>query len=119
MGLSPDERAMSPFEHREEIAGVEALDESGDTAGARVRFTVVAGLTAERLQRFVDCHLARNAALGHVVPEMPDCPLVPRGITAKVVSANGDLAVEIRSDDQRAAQESLNRARRLIGMAGR
>lgn len=31
------------------------------------------------LERAISCHLARNAALGHEVPAMPDCPLVPRG----------------------------------------
>lgn len=120
-GLSSDDRAISPFEHLEDIEGVVPLNEKHfggkqsyeTTAGASVRFRAVPGMTPEWLQRLVDCHLARNAALGHTVPEMPDCPLVPKGTTAKVSSAGNGLTVAIRSDDSTAAQEILARAQRL------
>lgn len=81
-GISDDDRAISPFEHPADIIQVEPLILRGDTGklgpggqmlGATVTFRAVPGLTAEWLQRLVNCHLARNAALGHVVPEMPDC----------------------------------------------
>lgn len=62
----------------------------------------------------VDCHLARNAALGHDVPEMPDCPLVPKGASARVQESAGGLRVEVRSDDLSAAADILARARRLV-----
>lgn len=122
-GLSEDERAMSPFEHPDDIASVEPFVQQtpGGKAssyhrrvGAVVTFRAVPGLTAEWLQREIDCHLARNAALGHVVPEMPDCPLVPRGVEAHVRSAGGGFAVEIKSDDVDTAREILERAERLV-----
>lgn len=85
-GVSPDDRDISPFEHVEDIETVELLTErvTGKaamprTSGVVVTFRAVPGLTAEWLQRVIDCHLARNASLGHEVPEMPDCPLVPKG----------------------------------------
>jgi hypothetical protein len=122
VGLSEDDRAMSPFEHHADIAGVEPFthaitsNKTGTVqrqAGATVTFRAVPGLTAEWLQRLIDCHLARNAALGHEVPEMPNCPLVPRGVVAHVRSAGGGFAVDVESDDTATASEILDRARRL------
>jgi hypothetical protein len=112
---------MSPFEHVEDIATVEPLTESSGTAevpskrttGAVVTFRAVPGMTAQWLQRVVDCHLARNASLGHVVPEMPNCPLVPNGIQARVTSGKNGFVVAIQSDDPATAREILTRAERL------
>jgi hypothetical protein len=121
-GISPDDRDISPFEHTEDIVaiaplterlGTSATDTSERTAGAVVTFRAVPGMTSEWLQRVVDCHLARNASLGHEVPEMPNCPLVPRGAQARVHSAGDGFAVEIRSDDAATAREILARAKRL------
>ena len=121
-GIS-DDRDVSPFEHRDDIARVESLTEPTSqgkagsvsrNAGATVAVRALPGLTSEWLQRIVDCHLARNAALGHVVPEMPDCPLVPRGVEARVRPAGNGFAVDIRADDPDSAREILDRARRLI-----
>ena len=135
VGLSDEDRDMSPFLHTEDIASVDRLIErerdqgpnlskSGIAwvdrfRGARVVFRAVPGLTAEWLQRVVDCHLARNASLGHDVPSMPDCPLVPGGASARVVSTGNGFAVEIRSEDADVADEILARARRLIAAPAR
>ena len=85
------------------------------TEGAIVTFRAVPGMTAQWLQRVVDCHLARNAALGHDVPEMGYCPLVPKGVTAKASGTEAGFAVVIRADDSQTAQEVLKRARALTG----
>lgn len=122
-GLSPNDRDISPFEHREDIAGVEPLRDVGVSGfqpldrptGAIVTFRAVPGMSTEWLQRVVDCHLARNAASGHEVPEMPDCPLVPVAVTAKVTSTGNGFAVAIRSENPAAAKEVLDRAQRLVG----
>jgi hypothetical protein len=66
------------------------------------------------LQRLVDCHLARNAALGHDVPEMPYCPLVPKGVTASVAPTTTGFAISVRADDTDTANEVLRRARMLV-----
>lgn len=123
-GIASEDRDMSPFERVADIANVEPLVEQTrvgrtsalrtETVGAIVTFRAVPGLTAESLQRIVDCHLARNAALGHVVPEMPNCPLVPRGARARVRSVGNGFAVDIRGDDETAAREIRERAERLI-----
>lgn len=125
-GIDPDDRDISPFDRIEDIARVEPLEEELSssapsrglpprrTVGAVVIFRARPGVTAEWLQLIVDCHIARNAARGHVVPEMPSCPLVPKGVGARVTSTGNGFAVAIRSDDQTVAREVLERARRLL-----
>lgn len=117
---------MSPFEHTEDIANVAPLMMSEPDAratgrpanerllGATVTFRAVPGMTAEWLRRVVDCHLARNASLGHVVPEMPNCPLVPKGVEAEVSSIKDGFAVAIRGQNAATAREILARAQRLL-----
>lgn len=120
-GIGATDRDMSPFVHGDDIASVAPLTEPGgnlklpatEMKGAVVTFRAVPGMTAEWLQRLVDCHLARNSALGHVVPEMPDCPLVPKGVSATVSSTGDGFRVSIRAEDPAAAREVLARAKRL------
>ena len=120
-GIAENDRDISPFWHIEDIARVERLtvpDLSGDlpadrTVGAKVVFRAVPGMTAEWLQRVVDCHIARNSALGHKVQNMSDCPLVPRGVSAGVESTGDGFSVSIRADDIATAKEVLARAERL------
>lgn len=122
VGISAGNRDMSPFEHAEDIESVDPLTEHiGDTeeaaaqrmAGAIITFRAVPGMTAEWVQREMDCHVARNASLGHDVPEMPNCPLVPNGVLASVRSTGNGFAVAIRSDSDSTAREILVRAQRL------
>lgn len=123
-GIAPGDRDISPFHYTEDIASVAPLTAhrgvkpaSDVTIGAVVTVRAVPGLTAEWLQRVVDCHIARGAALGHVIPEMPDCPLVPNGVSATVSSTGTGFAVEIRSTEDAAAAEVLARAQRLVAAA--
>jgi len=119
-GISDDDRDISPFYHREDITGVQpayqhitgkqARDEA---VGAVVTFRAVPGLTVEWMQRIVECHVARNNALGNDTPEMPYCPLVPKGITAKVSSTGDGFAVTIESQNPNTAKEVLRRAQAL------
>lgn len=83
--------------------------------GASVLFRPVPGLTLERLQQIVDCHLARNAALGHDSSTMPDCPLVLAGVSAAVEQTPTGLVVLLRAADPATAREVLERAERLSG----
>lgn len=119
IGIADEDRDTSPFDRVEDIASVEPLKEEAvrklpiqRTIGAIVTFRARPGMTAEWLQRIAECHIARNAGLGHVVPEMPNCPLVPKGVAARVTSAGNGFAVAIRADDLAVAQEVLDRARR-------
>lgn len=129
-GLGEDERDTSPFAHVEDIASVARLrpEYAGGRerqrfperfppakgGGAVVTFVAVPGMTAEWLQRVVECHLARNASVGHVDPAMPECPLVLKDVTAEVRSTGNGFAVEMRSKDPAVASEILRRARLLI-----
>jgi len=120
-GLSNEDRDMSPFSHREDIASARALDEQTQVGksltkkqvGATVVFRAVPGMTAEWLQRVVDCHVARASAMGHQMPEMDYCPLMLKGVSAKVSSEGGGFAVSIRSQDDATSKEVLQRARAL------
>jgi hypothetical protein len=118
-GLSDDDRDISPFEHYADIASVDPIYYGGRhrrLLGATVHFRAVPGLTAQWLQRQVDCHLARIAALGHDLPEMPTCPLVPRDVTASVSSNDKGFDVDVKSWDEESAREVFRRARRLVGV---
>lgn len=120
-GISPEDRDISPFFYTDDIATVAPLTvhrggktPNSETVGAVVTVRAVPGLTSEWLQRIVDCHIARSAALGHDVPTMPDCPLVPKGASATVHSTGTGFTVEIRSSENEAASDILARARRLV-----
>jgi len=71
---------------------------------------VTPGLTAERLQRVVDCYVARNAAVGNDMPEMAYCSLEPRGAQAAVRSVGNGFAVDEHADDAPTAAEIWTRA---------
>ena len=120
LGISEQQRDESPFDHRDDIASVDRLSSPPQGKGgmrhfegATVVFRAVPGMTSQWLQRVLDCHLARNAALGHDVPEMPYCPLVPKGARATVTATSDGFAVAIRGDDEATAREILRRAEAL------
>lgn len=117
-GISDDDRDISPFYHREDIQSVSTYSENvksgkGSVAkvvGATVMFRALPGMTAEWLQRVVDCHLARAAAAGHEMPEMDYCPLELKGVKAKVTSAGNGFAVNISADDDNTVEQIKKRA---------
>jgi hypothetical protein len=113
-GIAESDRDMSPFAHRDDIRSVQPLEDVQQVgkgtvsrkAGARVIFRANQGMTAEWLQRLVDCHLARAAAAGHDMPEMDYCPLMLKGVTAQVSSVGDGFAVDLRSNDP-ATQDAI------------
>ncbi len=119
--LASADRDESPFEHRGDLvssAKLESTVQSGKVtttklAGASIVVKAVPGLTKEYLQRTIDCHLARNAAMGFAMLDMAFCPLAVKGARATVESAGGGFRVEIRADDPDAAKEVLKRAQAL------
>ena len=122
-GISDDDRDISPFYHREDIVSVAPYSENvksgkGSTSkvvGTTVVFRALPGMTAEWLQRVVDCHLARASAMGHNMPEMDYCPLEPKGVKAKVTSVGNGFAVNISADDDATVAEVKKRAEGLKG----
>jgi hypothetical protein len=120
--VANEDRDMSPFAHRSDILGVNQLEEPADApkkrrhlVGATVVFRAVPRLTADELQRIVNCHLARNAAIGHDIAtvQMAHCPLTERGARATVRPLAEGFAVDIRSDDSLAARAIWRRAQAL------
>lgn len=120
VGIPERDRDQSPFQRQEDIEKVEPLyvplsPKSGGRrlVGATVQFRAVPGMTAEWLQRIIDCHVARNAAMGYEMPEMSNCPLMLKGATATVTSSGNGFIVSIRSDDYDEAQAIRRRAEAL------
>jgi len=121
VGIAVADGEVSPFLYAEDIAGVEPLyGRTGSSRGApnlrlqgaTVTFRAVPGLTAEWLQRVVDCHTARNAVLGYDQPALADCPLGLQGVSATVLSVRGGFAVEMLGDFEK-AEQILRRAQAL------
>lgn len=83
--------------------------------GAEVAIRAERGVTAEWLQRVVNCHIARNALGEGGSAAMRDCPLAVAGISASVRSTGAGFAVEISANEpgSGAAEEVLRRASRL------
>ncbi len=122
VGIAEVDRDISPFLHSEDILATERLDpaatENWSTVPVvRVTFRAVPGLDEKALSRLVGCHLARNAALGHDVPEMDFCPLVPPGVEATVGKVGDQLFVTIAAHEstlhevRRRAETLAERAR--------
>lgn len=121
-GIADEDRDMSPFSHREDIKGVSPLEAPVEgkkheqrLVGATIVFRAVPRLTTNELQRIVDCHLARNAAIGHdtAAAEMAHCPLTERGAQAKVRALKNGFAVDVRADDPIVASAIWRRAQAL------
>jgi hypothetical protein len=120
-GIDEDDLATSPFYHRDDItsvteaqrSAVHARHEQNVPSGGRVVFRAVPGMTAEWLQRLVNCHLARAAAAGYSMPEMSYCPLMLKGANATVTSTGDGFAVDITSNDSATAAEIWRRVQAL------
>jgi hypothetical protein len=115
--ISMENREISPFYHRADIAAVHSavsMKTSAEMIGADIVFRAVPGMTRQNLQQIIDCQMARNAALGYDESWMPDCPLMLPGITATVQESEGGLVVSLRSKDPRTAAELNSRALLLL-----
>jgi hypothetical protein len=119
-GVAEEDRVQSPFSRREDIQRVTLDDREAqrltakEPIGATVYFRAVPGLTQEWLQRIMDCHIARNAAMGFHLPEMPYCPLAVQGVTARVSSVGNGFAVELRAQ----TPEQITELRRRVQALG-
>jgi hypothetical protein len=121
-GVALDDRDISPFARSQDIESVSELSVQAEAfssdnvvpptlRGAVIKFRPVPGLTRSSLQRIIDCHLARNASLGH--PAGVPCPLALKGVSAVVKDAGNGLAVEVTSTDLGVAREIVSRAERV------
>ena len=81
--------------------------------GSTVVFRALPGMTAEWLQRVVDCHVARSAAAGFDMPEMSFCPLELKDVKATVASTGDGFAVNVSSENPATVAEIQKRAQAL------
>lgn len=124
-GVSEADRVQSPFSHQEDIVSVQPLAErlpQGGTrvAGAVIIFRKVPRLTAELLQKIIDCHLARDAAFGFDARELEYCPLNvnPLGfhrLKATVTEQADGFLVRLDAENEEVAKKVLARAQMLVG----
>ncbi len=117
-GVSEIDKTMSPFSHPEDVAAVTPLKTAGASPrpeGALITFRAIDGMTSARLERLVNCQLARNACLENSAQEMAYCPLVLKNVKATVTpAADGLFGISVRSEDPAIAQEVLKRSQALI-----
>lgn len=121
-GFSERDRDVSPFFHRNDIIAATRLEQRQGKygikfVGAVIHFRAVAGLTPEWLQRSINCHLARSAALGFDRTEMEFCPLALKGVAARVSSGGDRYLIEVTAGDARVAEEIWRRAQALASAA--
>jgi hypothetical protein len=107
-GVSEEDRDESPFEETEDIL---AVDVTGDAV--LVTFRAVQNLTGAWLQRDIDCHLARNAAMGFEDDDMKSCPLNIKGVTATVKPVIGGFLVTMKASNAASFGELVKRARAI------
>jgi hypothetical protein len=118
-GVPAEERVASPLERREEIVDVTEVPRDtswrglGAAGGARVVLRARPGLTAEWLQRVLECHVAQGAAAGRAGEPDARSPLAVPGARVRVQSVGDGFAVDVTASAPAAAREILRRARSL------
>ena len=106
---------LSPFFQARPVDRVEPLYSyagvrSRVLIGAKVVLAAAPGVSASSVQKSLDCHLARNAAMGFDAPEMSFCPLAAKGVEARAREKNGLIVVEVKAAKAETAEQVLRRA---------
>ena len=120
--VSGRDRDMSPFHRKENLSRIDSIDslfapDQGITRtdGVVIVMKPTSGLTRDKLERIVNCHMARNAAAGYDMPEMAYCPLNVKGTFARVSKVkDGNLAVSVYAPDEKTNLELVRRSNALL-----
>lgn len=112
--LPPEELEHSPFDHREDLAAVQAELERDRVVGARIRFARVPHLTADWLRQALACHQAIAESAGHEPTLFGTCPAVVAGASTTVIDDPAGIVVVIRAADPGAALAVYARAEALL-----
>lgn len=116
-GIPNRDRNITPFVHAEEIVSVELLPVDigrNVVSGRRIVFRALSDITAEGLQRLIDCHVARNAALGYQHGDHnPLCPLAVKTVAANVTAHPMGWSIDLIPDSEAAARELRRRTESL------
>lgn len=108
-GIPEREREHSPFAHRRAIAAV-----APHAGGVEITFKPVSGLSASWMERDIQCHQARFAALGQPAGYLPDDPTLVPGAHVTVTERDHKIVVLVETPDPDAASLALQRARDLL-----
>lgn len=122
-GVSERDKALSPLSHYGDIASVMELKVErylpGQTGpvlqvvGGRLVFDEVPGLTKDRLERLIQCHLARHRALSYRMEDVSEDPLSLQGIRVLVEPVGTGLAIDVRAADTEVVAKVLDRIRKI------
>ncbi len=113
-GLPASELEHTPFDHREDLASVQAELEGDKLRGARVRFRKVPGLSADWLRQTIACHQAMSAMHGYDPTNLSHDPSVVSGVQTTVIEGPNGLEVVMRAADPAAALVVYARAEALL-----
>lgn len=107
-GIPEREREHSPFAHRSAIASVTPVPH-----GVSIAFKPVNGLSAAWMERAIQCHQARFAALGNPSDYLPGDPTLVPGAHVSVTGSGKVLTVLIETPDADSSALALQRAQEL------
>ncbi len=121
-GMAERDRDLSAFFRRGDIESFSALYEPSGRTGTALRGSVLVmrpapGVTPEWLQRNIECHIARSAALGHGLEQMSKCPFALNGASVEVRSGGDKFLVYVRGSDPATAAEIWRRTQTLQPVA--
>ena len=116
-GIPEQEREHSPFAHKRAIAQITAHREGNAIRGVRIMFKPIAGLTAQYLERAIQCQQARYATLGQPIGYMPEDPTLVPGAHVTVTQYGTNIEVLVETPDSDAGALALQRAQDLIAPA--
>lgn len=108
-GIPEREREHSPFAHRSAIASV-----TPQPHGVAIAFKPVNGLSAAWMERAIQCHQARFAALGNPIDYLPGDPTLVPGAHVSVTAEGKVLTVLIETPDADGSALALQRAQELV-----
>lgn len=117
-GLGEAEISRSPLTRAADVLAVEALYDDGNLSGARMVLRRIDGLTPDWLQRSLDCHQARAAALGYPPDFMSECPMTLPNTTVEVEDVRDGVEVRIQTADDATAAAVLGRATDVFAARG-
>jgi hypothetical protein len=121
-GMAERDRDLSAFFRREDIESFSALYEPSSRTTTALKGSILVmrpapGVTAEWLQRNIECHIARSATLGHGADQMSKCPFALNGINVEVRSGGDKFLVYVRSANLETAREIWRRTQTLRSVA--
>jgi hypothetical protein len=111
--LSSEDRTARPYQTSDDLLAVRELPDYGRTGkassqrgGARVLLREQPGMTADRLERVLQCDAARAMVEGGA----EHTPWAVPGAQSTVVETNLGLLVEVTANDRKTAEEIARRA---------